>query len=109
VSNRFNRFRSESNTKLYKTARKRITSNFFKNNSNVVGFGVFYFSNVCLSVKALKSSWKDHRQRNGLKDEEPVENLLTSIELVLDNHNQLVEMNRLPGENEVTSRFSIDP
>jgi len=45
--------------------------------------------------------WKDHQQRNGLKDEEPADNLLTSIELVLDNHNQLVEMNRLPGENEV--------
>ena len=45
--------------------------------------------------------WKDHRQRHGLKDEEPADNLLTSIELVLDNHNQLVEMNRLPGENEV--------
>jgi len=45
--------------------------------------------------------WKDHLQRYGLKDEEPADNLLTSIELVLDNHNQLVEMNRLPGENEV--------
>jgi len=45
--------------------------------------------------------WKDHRQQNGLKEEEPSDNLLTSIELVLDNHNQLVEMNRLPGENEV--------
>ena len=45
--------------------------------------------------------WKEHRQRNGLEDEEPTHNLLTSIELVLDNHNQLVEMNRLPGENEV--------
>jgi len=54
-------------------------------------------------VKALKSVWKDHRQRNGLKEEEPADNLLTSIELVLDNHNQLVEMNRLPGENEVCS------
>jgi len=52
-------------------------------------------------VKALKSVWKDYQQRNGLKDEEPADNLLTSIELVLDNHNQLVEMNRLPGENEV--------
>jgi len=38
-----------------------------------------------------------------LKDEEPADNLLTSIELVLDNHNQLVEMSRLPGENEVTT------
>ena len=47
--------------------------------------------------------WKEHRVRNGLKDEEPAVNLLTSIELVLDNHNQLVEMNRLPGENEVVS------
>jgi len=45
--------------------------------------------------------WKDHLLRYGLKDEEPADNLLTSIELVLDNHNQLVEMNRLPGENEV--------
>jgi len=54
-------------------------------------------------LQALKGVWKEHRQRNGLKDEEPVaHNLLTSIELVLDNHNQLVEMNRLPGENEVT-------
>ena len=52
--------------------------------------------------------WKDHRQRHGLKDEEPADNLLTSIELVLDNHNQLVEMNRLPGENEVAWSFSPD-
>ena len=64
---------------------------------------------VHLCVKALKSVWKDHRQRNGLKDEEPADNLLTSIELVLDNHNQLVEMNRLPGENEVCCFFSADP
>ena len=51
----------------------------------------------------LKSLWKDHRQRHGLKDEEPADNLLTSIELVLDNHNHLVEMSRLPGENDVTT------
>lgn len=64
---------------------------------------VFLHSSVYMCMKALKSVWKDHRQRNGLKDEEPADNLLTSIELVLDNHNQLVEMNRLPGENEVAS------
>jgi len=59
---------------------------------------------VC--VQALKSSWKEYRQRNGLKDEEPADNLLTSIELVLDNHNQLVELNRMPGENEVGAFLS---
>lgn len=52
--------------------------------------------------QALRTVWKEHRERLDEDADEGIPNdLLTSIELVLDNHNQLVEINRLPGENEI--------
>lgn len=57
--------------------------------------------------QALRTVWKEHRERLDEDADEGLPNdLLTSIELVLDNHNQLVEINRLPGENEVSFTYA---
>lgn len=57
--------------------------------------------------QALRTVWKEHREHLDEDAEEGIpKDLLTSIELVLDNHNsQLVEINRLPGENEVSFTY----
>lgn len=47
------------------------------------------------------SLWKDHYQKQPASDQKELDDVVTSTELVLDSHGQLIEMNRVPGENEV--------
>lgn len=49
-------------------------------------------------LKALSSEWRDQTNSAEIPSE-----LLSCTELVLDRHDNLCEINRLPGENEVNS------
>jgi len=67
-------------------------------NSTSIGMKI----KVRLMLQALRDEWKKHQLANGLAQEDLDDSVLTSTELVLDNHNQLVEINRFPGENDVS-------
>lgn len=61
----------------------------------------FKFFSFFLSLQALFKLW-------GSPDKYP-QDILTYTELVLDSQGQLVEMNRLPGGNEVRTQHSPVP
>lgn len=56
--------------------------------------------------QGLQKIWKDYREAGG--DESEPDVVLTCAELVLDDREQLCEMNRLPGENEVKLSLVFD-
>ena len=56
--------------------------------------------------QSLQKVWKDYRNAGG-SIEEP-ETLMSCVELVLDDRDQLCEMNRLHGENDVRYHISYD-
>ena len=49
--------------------------------------------------QGVQKMWKEYKEAGGTVAEP--ETLLSCVELVLDDRDQLCEMNRLPGENEV--------
>ena len=52
--------------------------------------------------QALHNEWRSNWRRNSITEKDLGDCVLTSTELVLDNHNQLVDINRFPGENDVS-------
>ncbi|XP_074643040.1 acetyl-CoA carboxylase-like isoform X2 [Tubulanus polymorphus] len=50
--------------------------------------------------QSVSRLWKEYHEERGLTDDEPSE-LLTYVELVLDSQDQLCEIKRLSGENEI--------
>ena len=53
-------------------------------------------------VQALSSVWKDYHRHQGVSQQKELDDILISTELVLDSHHQLIEINRVPGENDVS-------
>ncbi|KAK6168611.1 hypothetical protein SNE40_019808 [Patella caerulea] len=50
---------------------------------------------------ALFKLWKEYYFQTKQTDIEPTDDVFQSIELVVDNHGNLLQQNRLPGENEI--------
>lgn len=85
--------------------------------TSVSGFMRMYCTLSC--IQALRTIWREYRRLRGeegggaVKDEEGSEyggsvgeesegELMTCCELVLDSHDQLCEMTRMPAENDVS-------
>ena len=57
--------------------------------------------------QALLKIWKTFVDQNGKPDSLIPTEVITCKELVLDSHGQILEQNRLPGENEVRNQNSL--
>lgn len=69
--------------------------------SSLVNTNLYIYITFDFTIQALCSLWRDHYQRQGNSEQKELDDVLTSTELVLNSHGQLIEMNRVPGENEV--------
>lgn len=57
------------------------------------------------STQAVRKIWKEHNQLQNHNEAELTAGFLSFSELVVDGRNKLVQLNRLPGENEVRSSW----
>jgi len=70
---------------------------------DLVYFWALFYLCFLFKLKALRTIWKEHQRHLDMHTEEDMaSDILMSVELVLDNHDQLCEINRLPGENEAS-------